>query len=78
MLIIISGIFRNSSTPAPGVSLYPATGRKLQTTAFANKDGSIVVVVMNTTDKKMPYHLIMKGVAAVTESLPHSISNAHH
>jgi len=47
---------------------------QLQTTAFANKDGSIVVVVMNTTDKKMPYHLIMKGVAAVTESLPHSIS----
>jgi len=47
---------------------------QLQTTAFANKDGSIVVVVMNTTDKKMSYHLIMKGVAAVTESLPHSIS----
>ena len=46
----------------------------LQTTAFLNEDGSIVVVVMNTTDTKMPYHLCIKGKAAVAESLPHSIS----
>jgi glucosylceramidase len=46
----------------------------LQTTAFVNKDGSIVVVVMNTTDKAMSYHLCLKGKAAVTESLPHSIA----
>jgi glucosylceramidase len=45
----------------------------LQTTAFVNKDGSIVVIVMNTTDQPMSYHLIMKGQSADTESLPHSI-----
>ncbi|HEY4151271.1 MAG TPA: glycoside hydrolase family 30 protein [Chitinophagaceae bacterium] len=47
---------------------------QLQTTAFANTNGSIAVVVMNTTDKKIPYHLWMKGRAADTESLPHSIT----
>lgn len=46
----------------------------LQTTAFVNKDGSVVVIVMNDTDKAWPYHLILKGQAAVTESLPHSIA----
>ena len=46
----------------------------LQTTAFINKDGSMVVVVMNTTDKPLSYHLCLKGKAAVTESLPHSIA----
>ena len=45
----------------------------LQTTAFANPDGSLVVVVMNTTDKKLPYSLWIKGKGAATESLPHSI-----
>jgi glucosylceramidase len=46
----------------------------LQSTAFANKDGSLVVIVMNTTDKPLPYHLCVKGKAATTESLPHSIA----
>ncbi|HXB92725.1 MAG TPA: glycoside hydrolase family 30 protein [Puia sp.] len=46
----------------------------LQSTGFVNSDGSIVVVVMNTTDHAMPYHLCIKGKAAVTESLPHSIA----
>jgi glucosylceramidase len=47
---------------------------QLQTTAFVNKDGSIVVIVMNTTDERMPYQLIMKGQSAASESLPHSIA----
>jgi len=47
---------------------------QLQTTAFANPDGSIVVVVMNTMDKKLPYYLWMKGQVASVESLPHSIT----
>jgi glucosylceramidase len=47
---------------------------QLQTTAFANPDGSIVVVVMNNMDKKLPYHLWMKGQVASVESLPHSIT----
>ncbi|HTD95142.1 MAG TPA: glycoside hydrolase family 30 beta sandwich domain-containing protein, partial [Chitinophagaceae bacterium] len=46
----------------------------LLTTAFANTDGSLVVVVMNTSGEKLPYMLWIKGKAASTESLPHSIS----
>ena len=46
----------------------------LQTTAFQNTDGSIAVIVMNQSDKKMPYSLWIKGKIAETESLPHSIS----
>ena len=48
---------------------------QLQTTAFLNTDGSIAVVVLNTTDEKLPYHLMYKGKAALTESLPHSITS---
>lgn len=51
-----------------------ASRAQLQTTSFLNTDGSIVVVVMNTTDQKLPYHLWIKGKGAATESLPHSIS----
>ncbi|MEX6689018.1 glycoside hydrolase family 30 protein [Danxiaibacter flavus] len=46
----------------------------LETTAFRNTDGSIVVVVMNRTDKEQPYHLWINGSAAATSCLPHSIS----
>jgi glucosylceramidase len=46
---------------------------QLQTSAFVNKDGSIAVIVMNTTDESIPYQLLLKGQSATTESLPHSI-----
>jgi glucosylceramidase len=46
----------------------------LQTTAFLNKDGSLVVVVMNETDKPVDYRLWIRGRAAATTGLPHSIS----
>lgn len=46
----------------------------LQSTGFLNPDGSIVVVVLNTTDRPLPYHLMWKGMAATTESLAHSIA----
>jgi glucosylceramidase len=60
----------------PGAKRIAASSNRaqLQTTAFANTDGSIAVVVMNTTDKKIPYHLWLKGNAADAESLPHSIT----
>ena len=45
----------------------------LQTTAFINPDGKIAVVVLNTTDKELPYRLWIGGKAAETTSLPHSI-----
>jgi glucosylceramidase len=60
----------------PGATRIAASASRaqLQTTAFQNTDGSIVVVVMNTTDKKIPFSLWMKGKGAATESLPHSIA----
>jgi glucosylceramidase len=45
----------------------------LLSTGFLNPDGSVAVVVMNKTDKKMTYFLWMDGNAAELESLPHSI-----
>ena len=48
---------------------------QLQTTAFVNKDGSIVVVVMNTTDETVNYQLMLKGQSAAAQSLSHSISS---
>lgn len=52
-----------------------SSGRdKLMTTAFENKDGKLVIVVMNKTKDKVPYYLWIKGQAAETVSLPHSIS----
>ncbi|HEX2607408.1 MAG TPA: glycoside hydrolase family 30 protein [Flavisolibacter sp.] len=50
-----------------------ASRSPLLTTAFMNTDGSIAVVVMNTGDKEMPFHLWLKGKAAATRCLPHSI-----
>ena len=46
---------------------------QLQTTGFMNKDGSIAVIIMNTTDASIPYQLLLKGQSATAESLPHSI-----
>lgn len=46
---------------------------KLQTTAFKNLDGSLVVVVLNTSDQDMKYFIWMKGMAAPLKSLAHSI-----
>jgi len=45
----------------------------LLTTAFRNNDGSIVVVVMNSTDKEQPFFLWCHGQAAKANSPAHSI-----
>ncbi|MBP1617425.1 MAG: glycoside hydrolase family 30 [Bacteroidetes bacterium] len=47
---------------------------ELLATAFVNKTGKTVVVVMNQTDKKMDYNLSVGSEYAAVESLPHSIS----
>ncbi|MES2777001.1 MAG: glycoside hydrolase family 30 protein [Bacteroidota bacterium] len=47
---------------------------QLQTTAFLNTDGSIAVVVLNTTDQNIPFNIWIKGKAAPVVSLPHSIN----
>ncbi len=46
---------------------------KLQSTAFINPDGKLVVVVLNTTDEKLPFKLCISGKAAPVISLSHSI-----
>jgi len=46
---------------------------KLQSTAFLNPDGKIVVVVLNLSDEKLPFQLSIGGKAAPVTSLPHSI-----
>ena len=47
---------------------------ELLTTAFINIDGKIAVVVMNDSDKNIPYHLWVAGKATEITSLPHSIA----
>lgn len=46
---------------------------ELLTTAFKNEKGKTVVVVMNDSNKKIPYHLWVGGKAAQLEAKPHSI-----
>jgi glucosylceramidase len=46
----------------------------LETTAFKNTDGKIAVVVMNRSDKTVPYLLWVNNKTAKLESLPHSIA----
>ena len=46
----------------------------LQTTAFINPDDTIVVIVLNTTDKEMDYILWLNGKAAEVKSFPNSIT----
>ena len=46
----------------------------LQTTAFLNTDGKIVIIVMNTTDKKIDYMLHLAGKHAPVTALPRSIT----
>ena len=45
----------------------------LETTAFKNPDGKIVVIVLNKSEQKLPYILWVSGKAVKLESLPHSI-----
>ncbi len=47
---------------------------KLQSTAFLNPDGKIVVVVLNLSDEKLPFQLSIGAKAAPVTSLPHSIT----
>ena len=46
---------------------------QLLSTAFINPDGKLAVVVMNKSDRKIPYYLWIDGNAAEINSLPHSI-----
>jgi glucosylceramidase len=51
-----------------------ASRDKLLTTAYINPDGKLAVVVMNKTDENIDYSLWIKGKAAKTTALAHSIA----
>ena len=68
------GHFSKFIKPGAKRIISSANRDKLQTTAFQNPDGSIAVVVMNTTDEKIACKVWMKGQAAPTTVLPHSIN----
>ncbi|TWR29212.1 glycosyl hydrolase [Mucilaginibacter pallidiroseus] len=51
-----------------------ASRDKLLTTAYMNTDGSLAVVVMNSTDEKLDYSLWIKGKSAKVTAQPHSIA----
>ncbi|MFN2336825.1 MAG: glycoside hydrolase family 30 beta sandwich domain-containing protein [Bacteroidales bacterium] len=60
----------------PGATRVISSSSRAQmlTTAFMNSDGTIAVVVMNPTAEEISYRLYIGSKAAVTVSLPHSIS----
>ncbi|MVN22804.1 glycoside hydrolase family 30 protein [Mucilaginibacter arboris] len=68
------GHFSKYIKPGARRIISSASRDKLLTTAYLNPDGKIVVVVMNATDASVPYSLWIKGKAAATTSLPHSIA----
>lgn len=45
----------------------------LLSTSFKNENGEMVTIVMNKTDKKIKYNLIVNGSEATFEILPHAI-----
>ena len=68
------GHFSKYIKPGAKRIISSASRTMLSSTAFQNPDGSVVVVVMNTSDQKLPYQLWVSGYAAETVSEPHSIS----
>ena len=46
----------------------------LITTAFLNKDETVVVIVMNQGSQQITYNLLVQGKAVAINSLPHSIA----
>ena len=68
------GHFSKFIRPGAKKIISSASRSQLLTTAFKNADGSLVVVVMNPTDKTTPYFLWMGGKAAELVSLKHSIA----
>ena len=53
-----------------------STTDSLLTTAFRNPDGSLAVIVMNPTDKPVPFNFWRGASSAAETSPPHSILTA--
>ena len=50
-----------------------SSSNDLLTTAFKNTDGSLAIIVMNSTDKNIHYSIALQSKAAYLKALPHSI-----
>jgi len=50
-----------------------SSSNNLSTTAFLNTDGSIVIIVMNSSEKEINYSLSIESKTAQLNTLPHSI-----
>ncbi len=68
------GQFSKFIRPGAKRIISSASRSELLTTAFINTDGTIAVVVMNDSSKKISYRLWIAGKAAEVTSLPHSIA----
>lgn len=60
----------------PGAKRISASSSRdqLKTTAFINTDGTVAVVVLNPTNEKISYNILLGARAATTTALPHSIA----
>lgn len=68
------GQFSKFVRPGAKRIISASSASKLLTTAFINQDGKLAIIVMNSSDLKITYHVWIAGEAATTTSLPHSIS----
>ncbi|MEP6795828.1 MAG: glycoside hydrolase family 30 protein [Saprospiraceae bacterium] len=67
------GHFSKYIQPGAKRILTSSSRAQLQATGFKNSDGSIVVIVMNSSEKEVKYLMFVDGQAISTSSLPHSI-----
>ena len=67
------GHFSRYIRPGAERILHAGTADELETTAFLNPDGTIAVVVMNRTERMLPFALKYNSLAACTSSPAHSI-----
>jgi glucosylceramidase len=68
------GHFSRFIRPGAERLLCAPTLDELESTAFKNTDGTIAVVVMNRTDKEIPFALAFQGRSARTAAPAHSIA----
>ena len=67
------GHFSKFVRPGAKRIISSSTTDKLITTAFVNKNGNIVVIVMNSSETNQPFYLWMDNKAAKSDSPAHSI-----
>jgi len=67
------GHFSKFIRPGARRIISSASRSHLLTTGFINEDGTVVIVVMNQSNRKIIYELVIRSSTAEITSLPHSI-----